>query len=355
MASIIPIGDKWRATVRAKDGGKLTFNRSRTFPTKKQAEAWATMLEAEILTKGTDAISASIRSNGVTVRDLIERYSKEFDRSPKLFGDTKRNVLKTLAESSLGELSVTRLTSQEIITWCRERHDATNVGASTLYQYLTYLRLPLRMARPAWNMPNVTTAPVDDALPVLTQQGLVGQGKERDRRLHGDEFARLLAKLIEYQNRPRATTRHADVFEFAVASAFRLGEILRIRWDDIDPVGRTVVIRDRKDPRNKIGNHQRVPLLGRAWDIVQAQPRADNEQIFPFSETTVSMTFGKAVDALGLLDLRFHDLRHEGTSRLFEAGYQIQEVALITGHKNWNMLRRYTQIRPESLHRKHIS
>ena len=50
-------------------------------------------------------------------------------------------------------------------------------------------------------------------------------------------------------------------------------------------------------------------------------------------------------------DLHFHDLRHEGTSRLFEAGFAIEQVSLVTGHKDWKMLRRYTHIRPEALHR----
>ena len=51
-----------------------------------------------------------------------------------------------------------------------------------------------------------------------------------------------------------------------------------------------------------------------------------------------------------IIDLHFHDLRHEGTSRLFEAGFSIQHVALATGHKYWKMLRRYTHLKPESLH-----
>ena len=55
-------------------------------------------------------------------------------------------------------------------------------------------------------------------------------------------------------------------------------------------------------------------------------------------------------DALAIPDLHFHDLRHEGVSRMFEAGYAIQQVAVVSGHKSWNQLKRYTQIKPESLH-----
>jgi hypothetical protein len=59
-----------------------------------------------------------------------------------------------------------------------------------------------------------------------------------------------------------------------------------------------------------------------------------------------------ACKELKIRDLRFHDLRHEATSRLFEAGLTIEQVALVTGHKDWKMLRQYTNLRPEALHRK---
>lgn len=53
---------------------------------------------------------------------------------------------------------------------------------------------------------------------------------------------------------------------------------------------------------------------------------------------------------MGIYDLKFHDLRHEATSRLFEAGLTIERVALVTGHKDWEMLRRYTLLKPKDLH-----
>jgi site-specific recombinase XerD len=52
---------------------------------------------------------------------------------------------------------------------------------------------------------------------------------------------------------------------------------------------------------------------------------------------------------LNIIDLRFNDMRHEGISRLFEKGWQIPEVAMISGHKDWRMLKRYTNLRPENL------
>ena len=78
-------------------------------------------------------------------------------------------------------------------------------------------------------------------------------------------------------------------------------------------------------------------------------------RIFPYNGKSVGAAFRRACRELGIEDLRFHDLRHETASRLFEAGYQIPEVALVTGHRDWKMLRRYTNLRAEDLARRSSS
>ncbi len=63
----------------------------------------------------------------------------------------------------------------------------------------------------------------------------------------------------------------------------------------------------------------------------------------------MSAAFTRACEKLKIDNLHFHDLRHEGTSRLFEAGLPIEKVALVTGHKDWRQLRRYTNLMVEDL------
>lgn len=92
-----------------------------------------------------------------------------------------------------------------------------------------------------------------------------------------------------------------------------------------------------------------MPLLGEAFEIVNAQPRIA-PFVFPYNHESVSAAFERACDALDIEDLRFHDLRHEGVSRLFELGYSAMEVMLVSGHRDVNSLRRYLQIAPERLH-----
>ena len=111
-------------------------------------------------------------------------------------------------------------------------------------------------------------------------------------------------------------------------------------------------MRDRKDPRKKIGNHMKVPLINGALDIIKRQSKTDDPRIFPFHTKSVSMLFQRERNKLGIEDLRYHDLRREGASRLFEQGYSIDEVAQVTGHRNINTLWRiYTDLHPDRLRR----
>jgi integrase len=99
-----------------------------------------------------------------------------------------------------------------------------------------------------------------------------------------------------------------------------------------------------------------VPLLAATGYDAEAILReqghitGDQMRIFPYAPDSISTAFRRACRELEIEDLRFHDLRHEATSRLFEAGFTIEQVALVTGHKDWKNLRRYTNLRPEALH-----
>jgi integrase len=137
----------------------------------------------------------------------------------------------------------------------------------------------------------------------------------------------------------------------------RQDEICRIEWPDFDPATRMLLIRDCKDPRKKSGNNQRIPLLDvtgyDACAIIEEQrSSAGNHigRIFPYNGRSIGAAFRRQCRKLKIEDLHFHDRRHEGASRLFEAGFSIEQVSLVTGHKDWKMLRRYTHLKPEALH-----
>jgi integrase len=87
-------------------------------------------------------------------------------------------------------------------------------------------------------------------------------------------------------------------------------------------------------------------------DILLRRKKKGN-LIFPYNPRSVTAGFQRVRNSLGIEDLRYHDLRREGASRLFELGYSIEEVAQVTGHRNLNILWQvYTQLFPHKLHNK---
>jgi integrase len=183
----------------------------------------------------------------------------------------------------------------------------------------------------------------------LKHRGLSTCGKEGDREPTNAELERLYA---HWQANPRQRIDMGLLCRFALATGMRQDEICRLEVDDVDRAARTVVIRDRKDPKNKAGNDQVVPLLPDAWAIVEPllADRAGELVFGGVRAASVSTAFTRACSALGIDDLHFHDLRHRATAQFFRIGLDIPRVALLTGHKTWAMLRRYTDIKPADVH-----
>jgi integrase len=331
MASISFVEGKWRALVRRKGHKPI----SKRFERKREAEAWGAMIEAQIDAGQAPKVVASHK----TVADLIDAYRDlRATVRPILDTSTEHYTLKQL-KTGLGQLRAAALTVDDLIGWAKKRREE-GAGPYTVNCDLSKLGTVLRYAGDG--LPDVVGA----ARPKLSHLGLIGGGGKRERRPTQDELDNLVQWLALNKS-----AMYADMVLFAVATAMRRGEIVRIVWADVDEAKRMVLVRDRKDPRQKKGNDQWVPLLGEAWTLLKAQPRTDDEpRIFPCDEQTVSKYFREACVALGIPDLHYHDLRHEGTSQLFEEGFEIQQVALVTGHKDWRHLRRYTNLKPESLH-----
>ncbi len=136
----------------------------------------------------------------------------------------------------------------------------------------------------------------------------------------------------------------AHYVAFAIETGMRRGEIVNIKSEH--------VLGDKQNllfiPDTKSGVPRTIPLSTRAQEALNKLLYAtDGASILrPHS---VSQTFSRACLRHGIRDLRFHDLRHEATSRFFEKGLNIMEVSLITGHRSLTMLNRYTHLKPESL------
>jgi integrase len=252
---------------------------------------------------------------------------------------SKAATLTTL-KRDLGKGRTVHFDRQKLIDYGKMRADQ-GAGPVTLDINIGVVKMIIIHAAAVHGL-DISPEPVDLARVALNRLGLIGKGTERVRRPGIDELNRLFRC---FDDNDRLTLPMTRIVKFAMATAMRLDEICRVEWVDLDVDRRMLLIRDRKDPRNKPGNNQRIPLFAAtgfdAWALVTAQSKELGRvegRIFPHDSRSVGTAFRRACVEVGVKDLHFHDLRHEGTSRLFEAGFAIEQVALVTGHKDWKML-----------------
>jgi integrase len=295
-----------------------------------------------------------------SVADILERYIREMNGTatvpglkPLLSGHLYG--LRMLQRMPIAQKDARTLTIADWKEHCNMR--IKTVCAATVNQDLTYFRSPLDYAPSAWpaDCSKVSAKSIEDAIPVLKKYNLIGKGRPRSRRPADEERDMLEA----YFDAHPSSMPMRKIMEFATWSARRRGEICRLRFEDVSEEKRTCIVRDMKDPKFKKGNDHEFPLLGRAWDLVEPRLKAWKEagrpsgaSIWPYNAVSVGAYFTRAKKELGIKNLRFHDLRRDAASRLFEAGYSVQEVMLVTGHKTPVMLLRvYTALKAEDLHK----
>lgn len=338
MATFTERAGRWRALVR-----KAGHTKCATFSTKKAAQEWARTIEREL-----DELKATgvMQPRDLTLGDLIDRYIEELYPA-KRWGRSKSADLAFLRRH-LGHHQAGKLTSYLLTEFFRTRHRA-GAGPVVISSQAGYLVTVLRIAREVWHL-DVPLKAAEAARLALSTAGIIAKSKSRDRRVSDGELAELFAY---FRDRP-STVPMVDIVKFCVATGMRISEVCRLQWKDLDADAKTILVRDRKHPTERIGNNQLVPLLAAtgfdAMEIVARQPRKE-PRIFPYNHRTVSAYFTDAVKDIGLEDLHLHDLRHEAISRLFAAGYRIEQVALVSGHRDWAMLKRYTHVRAVDLHR----
>lgn len=342
MATITPRkrkggGVSWRVRIKyTRDG--VQHIESKTFSDRiykrRDVETWARNREHEI----DNAQTFSKAAASITLGDLVHRYLEEFEGSSE-WGKTKANDLRHLATYSISSRPAVQLKAQDFIEHIRDRRGA-GVSASTANNDLVWWAVVYKVAIGAWDMP-LKLDPIESAKTVCRQHNLIARSSQRDRRPSLAELELLLDHTSSADG--RLLSPMTDIILFQIFSARRIAETCRITWADLDESRSTVIVRDMKDPRKRRGNDIEVVLPAQALKIVQRQPRTD-ERIFPYNSKSIGSYFTKKVKLLGIQDLTLHDLRHEGTSWLFETGLDIPRVAKVTGHRSWACLQRYSHL-----------
>jgi integrase len=313
--------------------GQIVHRESRTFNERAMAKAWIEKREKELAKPG--GIEAA-KIGRETLADAIDRY---IATSRKKIGRTKAQVLAALQDTDIARKRCADIGSQDYV----DLAEALSVGRQpqTVNNYLSHLQSVCAIAKPAWGF-DLDPQAIVGALKVTRRLGLTSKSKMRDRRPTLDELDKILTHFGTVEARRAGTTPMQKIILFAIFSTRRQEEITRIVWTDLE-AGR-VLVRDMKHPGDKLGNDTYCNLVPEAEKIIASMPKSA-PQIFPVTTDAISAAFTRACTLLGIADLHFHDLRHEGVSRLFEMGWGIPQVAAVSGHRSWQSLKRYTHLR----------
>lgn len=314
---------QWRVKIRKKGFSSLT----KTFSDKKNAETWARKTESE-MERGIFISSSAAEQTSVA--EILDRYEKEV--FPRLSDGGKRECFRlALLKKELGHLSVAALRSNHIAVYRDQRQQ--QVSPQSVKHEVGLLSRVLKFAQIdcGIHLPHgLPTAQI--RMPKLPPG--------RDRRLQVGEEQRLVEAAIDSKSKAIG-----NIITIAVETAARRGEIAAMRWEHVDLSKQTWVIpfgETRKSPRI-------VPLSSKAVTILKGIPRRIDGNVWGVEKDSITQAFNRVCRRAESDDLRFHDLRHEATSRLFEKGLELMDVATITGHKDLRMLLRYTHLRPENL------
>jgi integrase len=267
---------------------------------------------------------------------MVERYVEEVTPTKK--GESQeRYRANQFRKSKLADMQLDKITG-EVVAQYRDTR-LKEVSANTVRLELAFLSVVFEQCRKEWGL--AVSNPV-------RQIRMPKPGKPRQRRLEAGEEDALLAEC----RNSRAYYLHSFVV-LAIETGMRSGEMLAMRWEHVNLTNRTVFLPDTKN-----GSPRTVPLSTRALNAIHALPRALNGRLFTSGYHSIHNAFQLAVTKAQkthadsntfLKGLRFHDLRHEAVTRLFEKGLNPIEVGMVSGHKTLSMLQRYTHLRSEEL------
>lgn len=313
MATIQKRGKKYQAQVACNG-----IRKSKTFTSRSDAQKWAKKIESEI----ERSVYIDSSSSNQPFSNLLELYEREV--LPRLKGKCVDGYRINRLKQEFGPVHISKITPDLLRRFRDERLKLVKPG--TVRKDLGMISRILNAGEKDFGIILPLGNPVSKIrMPEVRD--------ERDRRLSVEE-----AQVIE----------QVPVFSFAIETAMRRGEIAAMKWQDVDLASRELLI-----PETKTGKPRKIPLSTTAIKLLKnlkAQPlRYWSGSVWNMKTDYLSRSFMRLCRKKGFEDLRFHDLRHEATSRFFELGLNPVEVASITGHTDTRMLMRYTHLKTENL------
>lgn len=318
----------YRVMVRLKGHAPETA----TFERLTDARKWAQKIEAAMREGRYFPTRESKRH---TLADAIDRYQRDVLPKKKLSTQATQFLQLEWWKTRLGALPLADVRPATIaeardVLLGEKTRQGTPRSPAAVVRYLAVLSHLFSIAIRDWEW--TTENPVKNISKPKEPRGRV-------RFLSDEERRRLLAACAESQN-----TMLLDIVLIALCTGMRKGEILGLRWRDVDLDAGTLTVADSKNGESRV-----VPIVGEVLDRMKARAkirRIDTNLVFPAPEREGPVYFENAWRAAKkraeLENFKFHDCRHTAASYLLMAGASTIEIAEVLGHKTLQMTKRYS-------------
>ena len=327
MATYRKRNDKWQARVQRSGQSSI----AKSFNTKADAIKWSRNIESQL-----DLGVLAPKQTMPRLRSMLERYVVEVTPTKK-GKSQERYRANQFKKTKLADMQLDRITG-EVVAQYRDAR-LKEVSQNTVRLELAFLSVVFEQCRKEWGL--AVSNP-------LRQIRMPKPGKPRQRRLEAGEEEALLQACRE------SGAHYLQTFVIlAIETGMRFGELAGVAWENLNLQKRTIYLPDTKN-----GSPRTVPLSTRALNAIQTQPRSIDGRLFSVKPGSIRSAFLIALyraqatqpdSKMFLRELRFHDLRHEAVTRLFERGLNPIEVGMVSGHKTLSMLQRYTHLRSSDL------
>ncbi|NLC24177.1 MAG: site-specific integrase [Oxalobacter sp.] len=321
MASYIKRGKTWRVFI-----AKCGVRKSGTFKTKAEAVAWATQEEADIL------LGKHEQYQDRTFFDLLERYAATVSVK-KRGGRWESSRIAAIQQDKLARVLCRELGARHFAQWRDEK--LARVSPASVNRYMNILSHVCHVAVNEWQWLE------ENPLKTVRRPP---QPKPRDRRISSEEIDRIiLASGYKHDQSPETSReRVGAIFLFAIETATRAGEIVKMQWKDVDIERRVVFL-----PETKNGSSREVPLSTEAIRILR-QILQDKGNVFRITVSNLGNVF-RQLKARAMIDeLHFHDTRHEAITRLARK-LDVLDLARMVGHRDLKQLMVYYNATAEEL------
>lgn len=347
---------RYRAEIRINRKEYPVYKESKTFSTKRLAEAWLKKREVEI-EANPQILFGQDTDTRMTLEKAIDKYLEELGG---IYSVSKVNTLKFLKKFPFAKKQLQHLNSVDISEYVALRasyYPKLGVGpaaTSTIMHEILQLRAVLVHASIMWNA-EVDLQNFDKTTAQLRKTRQITPSGVRDRLPTNDELKKILFYFYDKWTLHKFTRYPMHLIcIFAIASCRRQAEITRLEFNDFDKELNTWQVRDLKNPKGSKGNHKSFIVSEDCQKIIDILMRpevrkrfrspTEKKYLIPLSSKTISSEFHLACFDLGIKGLRFHDLRHEGCTRLAENGLTVPQIQQYSLHASWQSLQRYVSI-----------